>query len=218
MTLFGMKIPISYICGSVYRFHIFFIMPRVKLFDENEVLKKAMNLFWKQGYSATSVQDLVDHLGINRASLYDTFGDKEKLFKKALEHYSKTNIEGLIQFFQNSQDIKEGFSKLFKIAIDEAITDNDKKGCFVVNTTTELIPNDDSIIKLLENHNKMIENIFYQYLEKWKMKNQLKTKQDLKSLASLLYMTYAGLRVTSKVNPNKKKLIDSINVALSLLG
>jgi TetR/AcrR family transcriptional repressor of nem operon len=56
-------------------------MPRVKLFDENEVLNKAMNLFWKQGYSATSIQDLVSHLGINRASLYDTYGDKEKLSK-----------------------------------------------------------------------------------------------------------------------------------------
>jgi len=56
-------------------------MPRVKLFDEKEVLTKAMNLFWKQGYAATSIRDLVNHLGINRASLYGTFGDKEQLFK-----------------------------------------------------------------------------------------------------------------------------------------
>ena len=51
-------------------------MPRVKLFDENEILKKSMELFWKKGYSATSVQDMVNHLGINRGSMYDTFGDK----------------------------------------------------------------------------------------------------------------------------------------------
>ncbi len=48
-------------------------MPRVKLFDESEVLNKATNLFWKKGYHATSIQDLVNHLGINRGSLYDTY-------------------------------------------------------------------------------------------------------------------------------------------------
>ena len=71
-------------------------MPRIKTFDENEVLVKAMNLFWKQGYSATSVQDLVSHLGINRASLYDTFGDKEQLFKKSFALYRKSTMEGLL--------------------------------------------------------------------------------------------------------------------------
>lgn len=212
-----MNIPIHYICGSDNHFHIFF-MPRVKLFNENEVLNKAMNLFWKQGYSATSVQDLVNNLGINRASLYDTFGDKEKLFRKAFEHYRKTNIEGLTLFFQSHPDTKQGFSKLFEIAIDEAIIDKDKKGCFVVNTTTELIPGDDNILPLLEENKRTIENLFYDYLKKGKDKDQLKPTQELKSLASLLYTLYTGLRVVSKVNPNKKRLVDSINVALSLLN
>src|SRR5210317_807979 len=111
-------------------------MPRVKLFDEQEVLTKAMNLFWKQGYAATSVQDLVSHLGINRASLYDTFGDKEQLFRKSFELYRRINIEGLKQFLESYEDIREGFSKLFENAIQESITDKDRKGCFVVNTTT----------------------------------------------------------------------------------
>ena len=80
----------------------FFDMPRVKSFDEKEVLDKAIHLFWKQGYTATSIQDLVTHLGINRASLYDTFGDKEELFKKAFEQYRKTSFDGLTQFFEKS--------------------------------------------------------------------------------------------------------------------
>ena len=58
-------------------------MPRTKQFNEEEILKKAMELFWEKGFHATSIQDLVAHLGINRASLYDTFGGKEELFKKA---------------------------------------------------------------------------------------------------------------------------------------
>ena len=59
-------------------------MPRPKEFDPQEVLDKAVDLFWRQGYEFTSIQDLVDHLGINRASLYETFGDKHQLFLGAI--------------------------------------------------------------------------------------------------------------------------------------
>ena len=192
-------------------------MPRVKLFDEQEVLTKAMNLFWKQGYSATSVQDLVSHLGINRASLYDTFGDKEQLFKKSFALYRKSNIEGLIQFFKTHPDVKQGFSELFDIAIQESILDKETKGCFVVNTTTELIPNDKSLIKVIEDNKRDFENLFYEYLQKGKDKGQLKTNHDLRSLASLLFILYNGIKVVSKINPQKEELKSSIDLALTLV-
>lgn len=194
-----------------------FFMPRVKAFDENEVLTKAMNLFWKQGYSATSVQDLVSHLGINRASLYDTFGDKEQLFKKSFALYRKSNMEGLIQFFDRQPNVKNGFSKLFDFAIQESILDTEAKGCFVVNTTTELIPNDKSLVKVIEENKRDFENIFYEYLKKGKDKGQLKTKQDLRSLASLLFMLYNGIKVVSKIKPQKQELKNSIDLALTLI-
>jgi TetR/AcrR family transcriptional repressor of nem operon len=192
-------------------------MPRVKLFDENEVLTKAMNLFWKKGYAATSVQDLINHLGINRASLYDTFGDKEQLFKKSFELYRKNNIEGLKQFFDSQKNVRKGFERLFENAIEEAVNDQDRKGCFVVNTTTELVPNDDSIAVILENNKSDFENMFFQYLQKGKEAGQIKTDKDLKSIAALFYTLYNGLRVVSKVQPNAKNLTDTINIALSVL-
>jgi len=192
-------------------------MPRVKLFDENEVLAKAMNLFWKKGYAATSVQDLINHLGINRASLYDTFGDKEQLFKKSFELYRKNNIEGLKQFFDSQKNVRKGFERLFENAIEEAVNDQDRKGCFVVNTTTELVPNDDSIAVILENNKSDFENMFFEYLQKGKEAGQIKTDKDLKSIAALFYTLYNGLRVVSKVQPNAKNLTDTINIALSVL-
>ena len=192
-------------------------MPRVKLFDEDEVLIKAMNLFWKQGYSATSVQDLVNHLGINRASIYDTFGDKDKLFKKSFQFYRKQSREGLIQFFDDNPNVKLGFTQLFENAIQEAINDKERKGCFVVNTITELVPNDESLNEVLEINKQDFINIFFEYLKKGKEEGQLKTNQDLKSLATLFYTLYNGIRVVSKVRPNKKELTDSINLVLSLL-
>lgn len=176
-----------------------------------------MNLFWKQGYNATSVQDLVSHLGINRASLYDTFGDKEKLFKKAFEHYRKANSEGVRQFFQNQPHVKKGFQKLFEMAVDESINDKDRKGCFAVNTTTELIPGDDHILSLLEENKRDFENLFYEYLKIGQDEGQFNTDINLKSIASLIFTLYNGLKVVAKIQPDKKALMNSVNVVLSIL-
>ncbi|MGD9921955.1 MAG: TetR/AcrR family transcriptional regulator, partial [Pseudorhodoplanes sp.] len=65
-------------------------MPWEKQFDTDEVLEKAMRAFWDRGYEATSLQDLVDHTGINRGSLYATFGDKHALFIAALRRYDES--------------------------------------------------------------------------------------------------------------------------------
>lgn len=196
----------------------FFVMPRVKLFNEEEVLTKAMQLFWKQGYAATSIQDLVVHLGINRASLYDTFGDKEQLFKKSFELYRKQSIEGISQLLNSHSNVREGFYALFNKAIDEALLDQDRKGCFAVNNTTELVPNDGSCLEILSSNRHNFESLFYEYLKKGQENGQIKEGNDLKSLASLLFTIYNGMLVVSKINRNKKELMESVNLALSLVA
>lgn len=195
----------------------FYGMPRVKLFDEDEVLTKAMNLFWKQGYSATSIQDLVTHLGINRASLYDTFGDKEQLFKKSFALYRKQNIDRINQLFQDQPNVREGFSKLFTKAIEEAMLDNDRKGCFAVNNTTELVPNNNECLEILSSNRRDFENLFYEYLKKGQAKGQISEGKDLRAMASYLLILYNGIQVVSKINTDKKELMDSVDLALSLV-
>lgn len=195
-----------------------FFMPRVKLFDENEVLAKAMDLFWKQGYSATSIQDLVAHLGINRASLYDTFGDKKQLFKKSFELYRKSRINQIESFFANQPDVKVGFSEFFNNAVSEAVLDKDRKGCFAVNTISELAPHDEGCLAVLNSNRQDYETLFYNYLKKAQKNNQLSKEKDLKTLSSLLYIIYNGILVSSKIQTNKKEVSDAISIAMTLLS
>ena len=192
-------------------------MPRVKRFDENEVLAKAMHLFWKRGYAATSIQDLVDHLGINRASIYDTYGDKERLFFLAFQQYRKTNTEFLASFLEKEENVKQGFRRLFEMTIQAAVTDADKKGCFVVNTTTELIPGDHMACTVLETNKHTFETLFHNYLRQGETLGQFGQGKDLKAIAKLLFLLYNGLQVISKIKPNKKELIGSLNLVLGLL-
>ena len=192
-------------------------MPKVKQFDEKKVLEEAMNLFWKKGYHATSIQDLVSYLGINRSSIYDTYGGKKELFDQSFELYRTEGMAGLAAFFKKQTSVKGGLQKLFESSIKESLSDSDKKGCFVVNTTTELIPGDEAIQTILEKNKAAYEKMFYKFLLSGEQSGEIPKGKDLKSIASLLYTMNNGLKVVAKIEPSRKKLLASVNVMLSLL-
>src|ERR1700755_2679328 len=106
-------------------------MARTKDFDENEVLCKAIDLFWRKGYNGTSMQDLVDGLGISRSSLYDTYGDKHTLFIKALESYKGTNAVKFGDIISNSGTAKETIKKILEFITGGLLEDECHKGCFM---------------------------------------------------------------------------------------
>ncbi|SNY95338.1 TetR/AcrR family transcriptional regulator [Flagellimonas pacifica] len=192
-------------------------MPRTKQFNEEQILIKAMELFWEKGFHATSMQDLVSHLGINRASLYDTFGGKEQLFNRAFEHYRSISGDMLKILFENERNVKAGFQKLFDKAIEESIEDSCRKGCFVVNTTTELIPGDDKLLQVLNENKFNIETLFSNYIQKGIDNGEFPASFDAENTASMLFTFYNGLRVITKVNPNPNRLKSMVKVALSVL-
>lgn len=192
-------------------------MPRVKSFNEQEVLSKAMELFWKKGYTATSIQDLVDTLKLTRASIYNTYTDKETLFKRALNSYITTNTESIKTFLNSQSNTKDGFTRLMESGIEESVNDKNRKGCFVVNTTTELIPGDQKILEAVSNNKKAFEAIFYDFLKHGEQKGEFKKGKDLKAIASLIFTIYNGLRVVAKINPDKKELMSSVHLALMAL-
>lgn len=192
-------------------------MARTKQFDEEEVLEKALEVFWKQGYNATSIQDLVSHLGINRASLYDTYGGKRELFNRAFENYRTLNAQRIASFLGKHNSVKEGLSKLFENSINESVSDKDHKGCFVTNTTTELLPGDNEIQTVLISNKILFESIFENYLNKGIESGEIDSSKDTRSLAGFLFMLNNGLRVTAKINPDKAELDSIIKSALSVL-
>jgi TetR/AcrR family transcriptional repressor of nem operon len=124
-------------------------MARTKDFDENEVLTKAIQLFWHKGYNATSMQDLVDALGISRSSLYDTYSDKHTLFLKALESYQKAGRERINEIVGQSVAAKETIIRLMELATNDLVSDKQQKGCFMVNAEVEVAPHDQDVSKLV---------------------------------------------------------------------
>ncbi|PWL39588.1 TetR/AcrR family transcriptional regulator [Flagellimonas aquimarina] len=192
-------------------------MPRVKQFNEEEILKKAMELFWERGFHATSIQNLVSHLGINRASLYDTFGGKEELFNRAFKEYRSKTGNVLKEIFDTEDSVRAGLKKLFDMAIDEAKTDQARKGCFVVNTTTELIPGDEAIHKVLSDNKTNIESLFINYLQKGIDNGEIDVSKNAESIGLMFFALYSGLRVLAKVDSDSDKLNLMVQAGLSVL-
>src|SRR6478672_1527424 len=111
-------------------------MARHKEFDCAEVLEKAMEVFWARGYEAASIQDLVEHMGINRQSLYDTFGDKHTLYLQALDRYLEVEGRKIAELLEQPGSVKRNVRRLFETAIDRSLAD--RRGCFMNNAMSEL--------------------------------------------------------------------------------
>ena len=123
-------------------------MPRTgrpRAFDEDTVLAGARDLFWAQGYGATSVQDLVDGLALQRGSLYGAFGDKRALYLKAVTLYVTENRQRLESALEAAEEVLPVLRRI--LAAPVTLTQPDgrppTRGCLVGNTTAELVPADE---------------------------------------------------------------------------
>lgn len=192
-------------------------MPRTKAFCEESALEKAMELFWKKGYSATSMGNLVEQMGVNRASLYTTYGDKKALFIKAFKHYRKLNKERINSFFAEQLSVKEGIKNLFLTSIESALEDTDRKGCFVINCTTELLPDEKEFLPLIACNQQELEQIFKEFLSLGVESGEIAAEKDLDSIAAYLFTLYGGLQVNAKVNPDKAVLTNTVLLGMSVL-
>ena len=192
-------------------------MPRPRAFSEADVLKKAANLFWKQGFHATSMDNLVKELGINRASIYNTFGGKKALFDKAFRAYQNENTSRIEEFLAKQTSVKEGIKNLFLFEIDDTLDDCDRKGCMVINCTSELLPDDKDFLKVVMRTRENFTAFFKNYLEQGVTNNEISADKDLEAIAGLLFTLYSGINVVAKMNISKAELTNAIMVGLSVL-
>jgi TetR/AcrR family transcriptional repressor of nem operon len=185
---------------------------RAKGFDPDEVLDRAVDLFWRRGYEATSVQDLVDHLGISRVSLYGTFGDKHTLYLRALDRYEERNGVALACLVDDEQPLA-ALERVFRAAAD----DPDRRGCLMVNTATELATLDPAAGEKVAAAMRRAEDGFRATLERARAAGDLPPGRDPAVLARFLVLAYQGVRVLAKAGADPATLDDAVTVALSTL-
>ncbi|MEU4658382.1 TetR/AcrR family transcriptional regulator [Streptomyces sp. NPDC023723] len=193
-------------------------MARTKEFDPDAALRAALELFWRRGYEATSMSDLVAHLGIGRGSVYATFGSKHELYLKALEHYERGLLPDLLQDLARPGLALPGVRALVRRYAAEATRDGlRERGCFVTNTAAELAPHDPAAARRVERNWDQLETALYSALERARAEGDLPAGRDPRALARMLLVLLQGLRVVGKAAADPARVRDAAEQALALL-
>lgn len=177
-------------------------MARPAEFDRSEVLNKAMEIFWRTGYIATSVTDLVHATNLKPGSLYGAFNSKRGLFLEVIDNYANRSLTRISECMEQSDSAIDAVAHFFSCMCKELENDELGKGCLMINTLLELATEDDDIrIKVTEYLNR-IEHHFYVALENARLNGEIKPDTDCNSLAKMLMTGIWGLRVMSTTRPD----------------
>lgn len=191
-------------------------MPRQKQYSEDEVVKKAVNVFWKNGYVATSVRELEKEMGINQFSIYSSFGSKKGIFLRALQEYREQVKTIFLSNLIASEGSIEDIRVFFKSFVHSVRSGQTPHGCLMANTAMDLGSRDGEVKVQLQLFFDLLQEVFVEVLSKAKAKNILSSEANVIEYANYLVGCTEGLAVTAKVLEDHQTT-DFINVTIRSL-
>jgi TetR/AcrR family transcriptional regulator, transcriptional repressor for nem operon len=190
---------------------------RTKTFDPDAAVERAMQTFWAHGYEATSAQDLVDALQINRSSLYSTFSSKGELYRRALARYGETSQGWTAALHQGSGDFRSRLRRALVQAVDEDLDPTRSRGCFACNAAVELGPADPEVRRLVGAAFDSVRTAFRDALIRAERDGELAAESDVDALAALLVCVLEGLHVVAKGTRDRETVEQAIDSAVAAL-
>lgn len=192
-------------------------MARPKEFNRDTALLAAMMLFWRQGFAATSIAELCAAMGINRQSLYDSFGDKHALFLAAIDHYCTMMADQLLAPLMAPG---AGFTALQSAAvavIDFLFAYPDRPACLMVNTTMEVANRDPTVDARVKAYMAAMEDAFAHVIANAQAAGELAAATGPRDLARYLVSTVNGLIVAAKAGADRAQLQATLALAIRVL-
>jgi len=192
-------------------------MPKEVLFDEQKALQKAMNLFWLKGFNGTSMDELTKVTGLSRSSIYNSFGDKQNLFVQCLNFYKDWLLDTVRQSLEKITSPLKKIEMVFRVSVDGLLKDKDRKGCLIVNTTTELANIEDGILVFMKEYEEQIESLFQGWVKEGQQSGEISKSFSSLAFARHLFNSYSGIKIIAQTTNDRKTLDDIVNVTLSVL-
>ena len=191
-------------------------MPRTAEFDKSQVLDQAMEIFWRKGYEAASLQDLLSGMGLSKSSFYLAFGSKEDLFLTALTRYQD------ILETEFSTELSQAPGALaFLQDYLEAIADNRRgealKGCLLMNTASEFSQRNPAVAKVTRQGVNRLTRLLAQAVQQAQEEGDVSTGADADQLGTFLLTTVSGLKTLAKAGTPKKRLRETVSAAVAYL-
>jgi TetR/AcrR family transcriptional repressor of nem operon len=192
-------------------------MARPREFEMQEALNAAMSAFWERGYEATSMQDLLDAMGLTKGSLYKAFGDKHNLFLLSLQDYLDRLFETMKQSVDSGSDPVQSLSTLMGVVENLCCKQLTPKGCFAVNTVVELSQRDEKASEVLKRHLVRVEKLLAKLISSGQQSGDFRSDISAEHLAEALFVYIFGMLAQSRGIANQARTKRLSSFALAIL-
>jgi TetR/AcrR family transcriptional repressor of nem operon len=192
-------------------------MARPKTFHPTAALDCALEVFWQQGYKATSLQDLLQAMRLSKSSFYETFGSKHALYLAAIDRYRETTLAQYVDILSVQDHGCQAITAVFAALIEHVDCPGGRRGCFMQNAAVESAPHDAATAARVRDSHHAFEDAFYRAVRRAQLQRQIAMDKDPRAMARFLTSSMYGLFVLGKMAPSRQVLEDVVGVVLSTL-
>jgi TetR/AcrR family transcriptional repressor of nem operon len=192
-------------------------MARVREFEPEEAVERAMRLFWHKGYAETSVRDLVDYTSVAHAGLYSAFGGKRALFRAALQHYFDTVLTQLLKGLESPNAGRAEVEQLFEMLLGELKAGGWQNGCLMCNTAVEFGDEPGDIQSSVNKNIERMVKAFQGALERARVNGEVRPELDPRATAEFLVSVFVGSAVLVRAKSPHSSIERGVRVALKEL-
>jgi TetR/AcrR family transcriptional regulator, transcriptional repressor for nem operon len=192
-------------------------MARPREFDMDKALGRAMRVFWEHGYHATSMQDLMKAVGVQKQSLYCAFGDKRSLFLKCLHLYTRQFLLEIQEMLNDADSPFEGIAYVMRFASQAADPKNCPPGCLMANTALELGLDDPGVAEEIRKMFRGIEKMLGAAVRKAQAQGQINKNLDSVAIGQSLANTISGIRILEKTGASRQQVRTVVETALAAI-
>lgn len=192
-------------------------MPRLETFDRTDVIQKAIKVFWENGYHGTSMQDLVDATGLNRSSIYNSFGSKRSFYKTTLDFYEQESDRGFRQILLRSDCPLGAIRSLLESTVENTGSDRESKGCYILSCKSEMGNTDKELYRWLQQNQDNSVALFRELIEQGQQDGVINSRRDATAYAYFVFNTFQGLRMTGILTKDSKVLRQIIENTIEVL-
>ncbi|MDO8999026.1 MAG: TetR/AcrR family transcriptional regulator [Bacteroidota bacterium] len=192
-------------------------MPKLKQFDKDKVLQAASDVFQKNGYNGSSIDDILTATGLSRSSLYDSFKDKHNLYLESLEFYKNSRSNSLDTLNKKDLNGLQKIEIMFTEVVKHLINNPNDNGCLLVNAAAEMSKQCFKTSQVICNNKDEVQELITSWLTDAQTKKALKLSKPAKVYSQYLYNTLLGLRVMSQSGATKVELNNVVKTTIESL-
>jgi TetR/AcrR family transcriptional repressor of nem operon len=187
-----------------------------KQFNPEVALSKAMEVFWARGYKAASLSELLEHMGIGKKSLYDTFGNKRSLFLKALEYYAQTEVQSIQDQLLASGSPLANLEQILQ-NLQQRHSLPRSQGCMLGTNIADFDTDDIEIASVVCHHLQRLEDAYCTVIDRAQKAGEISSAINSRNVARMLLCTTQGMALLGRVVEDEKLLRSTVEATIMLL-